>query len=209
MRSTTAMSTEWLPLGLIEPGINRILHLDPATPERLAPLQGRELGLRLTEPAVALRVVFGDEGLTLISDGTDMNDCDVVLEASLAGLTGLVMSRGRRSRDVSFRGDIGTIQEVRTLFSELDVDLEAQLAQLLGEAGAAQVTTGLREGGRWGRDSADTLLRNAVELATEERRWLPPAIEVRHFLADVDHVREDVDRLEARLRRLERRGGRS
>ncbi|AGY91048.1 hypothetical protein SPICUR_00095 [Spiribacter curvatus] len=203
------MSTEWLPLGLIETGINRILQLDPVTPERLAPLDGRELGLRLTEPAVALRVAFSEAELTLINDATDMNDCDVVLEASLAGLTGLILSRGRRSRDVSFRGDIGTIQEVRTLFSELDVDLEAQLAQLVGEAGAARMATGLREGSHWSRRSADTLLRNAVELATEERRWLPTAIEVRHFLADVDHVREDVDRLDARLRRLERRGGQS
>lgn len=202
-----AMSTEWLPLGVIESGVNRILHLDPGTPDRLAPLKGREMGLRLTEPAVALRVTFADEGLSLISDETDMSDCDVVLEASLTGLTGLVMSRGRRSREVAFRGDIGTIQEVRTLFSELDVDLEAQLARLLGEAGAARMATGLREGGRWGRESADTLLRNAAELATEERRWLPSAAEARHFLGDVDRVREDVDRLEARLRRLERRGG--
>lgn len=202
-----AMSTEWLPLGVIESGVNRILHLDPGTPDRLAPLKGREMGLRLTEPAVALRVTFADEGLSLISDETDMSDCDVVLEASLTGLTGLVMSRGRRSREVAFRGDIGTIQEVRTLFSELDVDLEAQLARLLGEAGAARMATGLREGGRWGCESADTLLRNAAELATEERRWLPSAAEARHFLGDVDRVREDVDRLEARLRRLERRGG--
>jgi ubiquinone biosynthesis protein UbiJ len=202
------MSTEWLPLGPLETGINRILALDPGTPARLAPLDGREMGLRLTDPAVALRVTFSDTDVTLISDATDMTDCDVVLEASLAGLTGLVLSRGQRSREVSFRGDIGTIQEVRTLFSELDVDLEAQLARLVGEAGAARMATGLREGSRWGRDTADTLLRNAVELATEERRWLPTAAETRHFLDDVDRIREDVDRLEARLRRLERRGGR-
>ena len=206
MPSITAMSTEWLPLGLIEQGINRILHLDPETVNRLAPLNGRELGLRLIDPEMSLRVVFTEgEGLTFISDTTDMSDCDVLLEASLAGLTGLVLSRGRRSRDVTFRGDIGTIQEVRTLFSELDVDLEAQLARLVGEASAARLNTGLREGEQWGRRSLDTLLRNAGELATEERRWLPVAVEVRHFLGDVDTLREDVDRLEARIRRLERR----
>ncbi|MEX0431449.1 ubiquinone biosynthesis accessory factor UbiJ [Spiribacter insolitus] len=208
MPSTTAMSTDWLPLGLIEQGINRILQLDPESTHRLAPLDGRELGLRLTDPALSLRVAFEAEGMTLISDDTDMSDCDALLEASLTGLTGLILSRGRRSRDVAFRGDIGTIQEVRTLFSDLDVDLEAQMARLVGEASAARVTAGLRDGSEWGRRSLDTLLRNAGELATEERRWLPVALEVRHFLADVDVVREDVDRLEARIRRLERRGGR-
>jgi len=207
LRSTTAMSTEWLPLGPLEAGINRILALDPGTAPRLAALDGREMGLRLSDPVVALRVSFSDSGVTLIHDATDMNDCDLVLEASLAGLTGLILSRGQRSRGVSFNGDIGTIQEVRRLFSELDVDIEAQLARLVGEAGAARLTTGLRAGSRWGRDSAETLLHNAVELATEERRWLPTAIETRYFLDGVDQLREGVDRLEARLRRLERRGG--
>ena len=203
------MSTEWLPLGLIERGINRTLKLDPATKARLAPLEGRELGLRLSEPALSLRVAFSSEGLTLISDATDMSDCDVLLEATLAGLTGLVLSRGERSRGVSFRGDIGTIQEVRSLFSELDVDLEAQIAGLVGEASAARLAGGLRESSDWGRRSVETLLRNAGELATEERRWLPVAIEVRHFIEDVDSLREDVDRLEARIRRLQRQGAAS
>ncbi len=193
-----AMSTE-----LIERGINRILALDPQTPERLAPLAGRSLGLRLSEPAVALRVDFHQQGLGLSRDETDMTDCDAVLEATLAGLTGLVLSRGKRSRDVSFRGDIGTIQEVRSLFAELNVDIEAELSKLIGESAAAQLAETGRAGSAWGARSLETLLRNAGELATEERRWLPSREEVRHFSDDVDHLRDDVDRFEARLRQIE------
>ena len=198
------MSTDWLPLGPLEQGINRILALDPATPERLTPLAGREMGLRLTDTGVSLRILFDEAGLTLIHDDTDMNDCDVQLEATLAGLSSLVLSRGRRSRDVAFRGDIGTIQEVRTLFADLDVDIEAQLARLLGEAQAAQLSAGALAGWQWGQQSLDTLVRNAGELMTEERRWVPTRVEVQHFLAAVDGLRERTDRLEARLRRLER-----
>jgi len=204
--SITAMSTDWLPLTPFEQGVNRILALDPNSEARLAPLSGRELGLRLTDAAVALRVCFADDGIALMHDNTDMSDCDVLLEATVAGLTGLALSRGQRSRDVAFRGDIGTIQEVRALFAELDVDLEAQLARMVGETSAQRAAQGARAGWAWGQRSIETLGRNAAELATEERRWLPPAAEVAHFLSDVDTLREDVDRLEARLRRLERRG---
>ncbi|MFO8156069.1 MAG: SCP2 sterol-binding domain-containing protein [Thiohalospira sp.] len=200
------MSTDWVPLTPFEQGVNRMLALDPASAGRLAQLSGRELGLRLTDTSLALRVCFADDGIALMHDNTDMSDCDVLLEATAAGLTGLALSRGRRSRDVAFRGDIGTIQEVRALFAELDVDLEAQLAALIGEASAQRASQGVRAGWAWGQRSVETLGRNAAELATEERRWLPPAAEVRHFLADIDTLREDVDRLEARLRRLERRG---
>lgn len=206
MPSTTAMSTDWLPLTPFEQGVNRILALDPNSEARLAPLSGRELGLRVTDSSLALRVCFADDGIALMHDNTDMSDCDVLLEATVAGLTGLALSRGRRSRDVAFRGDIGTIQEVRALFADLDVDLEAQLARMVGEASAQRAAQGARAGWAWGQRSVETLGRNAAELATEERRWLPPAAEVAHFLEDVDTLREEFDRLEARLRRLEQRG---
>lgn len=199
-----AMSTELLPLAFIEQAINRTLHLDPASAGRLQRLAGKDLGLRLTDPAVSLRVSFAEEGLALIRDETDMSDCQARLETSLAGLTGLVLSRGQRSRDVAFRGDIGTIQEVRTLFAELDVDLEAQLARWVGTSTAASLLDNARAGARWSRRSATTLLQNAAELATEERQLLPTAVEARNFCDDVDNIREDVDRLEARLRRLEK-----
>lgn len=195
-----AMSTKAL-----ERGINRILALDPATAARLRPLAGRSLGLRLTEPAIALRVDFTAEGLSLTPDNSEMADCDVVLEATLAGLTGLILSRGKRSREVSFRGDVGTIQEVRALFAELDVDIEAQVARLVGESTAAQLAEGGRAGKAWSERSIDTLLRNLGELATEERRWTPSRAEMRHFVEDVDRIREDVDRLEAKIRQIEQK----
>ncbi len=204
-----AMSTNTFVLTTLERGINRMLALDTHSAERLAPLNERQLGLRLTDPELALRVTFHVEGITLSPDDTIMEDCDVVLETTLAGLTGLALSRGQRSRDVAFRGDIGTIQEVRTLFAELDIDWQQQLARLMGETSAERVSAGMKAGQEWGQRSMETLMRNAAELATEERQWLPTRAEVRHFLADVDAMREDVDRIEARLQRLERRGERS
>ncbi|MBS3785226.1 MAG: SCP2 sterol-binding domain-containing protein [Gammaproteobacteria bacterium] len=167
-----------------ERAINRLLARDPLLNERLEPLIGKTLGLRLNEPEVTLRVGFHVGGVHLSREAGDLNDCDAVLEATLAGLASLGLSGGQRSsRDVQLRGDIGTIQEVRQLFSGLNLDPD-------GTLGA-------------GREGAETLLRNLAELATEERGWLPTAPEAEEFIAGVDALRETADRLEARLRRLE------
>ena len=167
-----------------ERAINRLLARDPLLNERLEPLIGKTLGLRLNEPEVTLRVGFHVGGVHLSREAGDLNDCDAVLEATLAGLVSLGLSGGQRSsRDVQLRGDIGTIQEVRQLFAGLNLDPN-------GTFGA-------------GREGAETLLRNLAELATEERGWLPTAPEAAEFITGVDALREAADRLEARLRRLE------
>jgi len=194
-------------LRVLEAALNRGLALDPDTPRRLRPLSGRSLGVVLTDPPLRLRVGFSDSGLTLAREPEEAAPADATLEATLAALVGLALSRGERSQDVGFRGDVGVIQEVRRLFGELDVDLEEQLAAVTGDVVAHQVGNAVRGGRDWGRHAAETLLRNTGEWLTEERRLLPPAAEARHFLAEVDRLREDTDRLEARLRRLERRRG--
>lgn len=194
-------------LRVLEAALNRVLALDPDTPRRLRPLAGRSLDVQLTEPPLHLRIAFTEAALELAPAADTDAPADATLEASLGGLIGLVLSRGERSRDVTFRGDVGVIQEVRRLFGELEVDLEEQLAAVTGDVIAHQVGNAARGGQAWGRQAADTLLRNTGEWLTEERRLLPPAAEARHFLREVDRLREDTDRLEARLRRLERRRG--
>lgn len=194
-------------LRVLETALNRVLALDPDTPRRLRPLAGRSLAVHLSEPALGLRVTFADEHLRITRPGDDDPPADATLEATLSGLIGLVLSRGERSRDVGFRGDVAVIQEVRRLFGELDVDLEEQLAAVTGDVVAHQVGNAVRGGRDWSRHAADTLLRNTGEWLTEERRLLPPAAEARAFLRSVDRLREDTDRFEARLRRLERRRG--
>lgn len=194
-------------LRVLETALNRVLALDPDSPRRLRPLAGRSLAVQLTEPPLHLWVSFTEAELRLAPAGEGDELADATLEASLGGLIGLVLSRGERSREVVFRGDVGVIQDVRRLFGELEVDLEEQLAAVTGDVVAHQVGNAARGGRAWGRQTADTLLRNTGEWLTEERRLLPPAAEARHFLREVDRLREDTDRLEARLRRLERLRG--
>lgn len=166
-----------------ERAINELLARDPSLNERLEPLIGRTLGFRLSEPSITVRMTFHASGVHLSHEAGDLNGCDAVIEATMAGLASLALSRGQRSRDVQLRGDIGTIQEVRQLFSGLNLDPDGRLGA--------------------GQEGVETLLKNFAELATEERGWLPTQAEAAEFIAGVDLLREATDRLEARLQRLE------
>lgn len=191
----------------MEQAINRALAMDPASRQRLAGLAGRRLRLRLEDPAVELDVHFGEEHVALRPA-----DQDVVPEASvettLAGLASLAASRGQRSRDVVFRGDIGTIQAMRQLVANLEIDWEEQLSRITGDSLAHTIGEGVRRGRHWAAYAGDRMLTDVGEYVTEERRLLPTEPEVTGFADSVRRLRADVDRLEARLKRLER-GSRS
>jgi ubiquinone biosynthesis protein UbiJ len=194
-------------LRIVEAALNRLLDVDPDTPARLRPLAGRTLLVEVTDLGVSVWAAFTEEGLRLAP--ADENDAQPTasVHASVAGLMTLVTSRGRRSRDVSFHGDVGVIQEARQLFSELDLDWEEQLAAITGDVLAHRIGESVRGAQDWAKRSGDTFLRNLGEYLTEERRDLPAAAEVGAFMSDVDRLREDLDRLEARIRRLNRRLG--
>lgn len=193
-------------LGLIEQALNRALSMDPDSRLRLQPLLGRRLAVRVSDPAVAVDVGFEAAGLCLerVADDAVAAPADATLRASAGGLLTLALSRGRRSRDVSFEGDVGLIQEIRRLFSELDMDWEELVSKVTGDGVAHRLGEATREGASHLRGNARRVLANTGEYLTEERRLIPTRVELDDFSAAVDRLRNDSERLEARIRRLER-----
>lgn len=188
--------------------LNRLLALDPAAAERLRGLAGRHLDVQLAGLPAPIRVSFHDDGLALGTPEEAEAAADATLSAAPAALLTLALSNGRRGgRELAFQGDVGVIQDVRRLFSELEVDWEEQLAGVLGDVAAHQLGRAARGLGAWLRQVGETFLDNAGEYLTEEQRSLPAAAEVERFVADVDRLRQDADRLQARLRRLQQLAG--
>ncbi len=191
---------------LLAEAINRALAMDPEAQARLAPLSGRRLRLALDQPAIRLDIYFGDQRVEL-EPADDTVVAHATVETTLAGLMSLAASRGESSRDVVFRGDIGTIQAVKTLATTLEIDWEEQLSRVTGDTLARRIGEGARGGRDWLRYAGNRFLTDVGEYASEEARLLPTAAEIDDFGSDVRRLRADVDRLEARLKRLRRGRG--
>lgn len=193
----------------LEGGLNRLLAMDPESPSRLRALTGRAVRVDLAGAELSVRVYFSGRGLSLsLPDAADpAADASVTLTPA-AGLA-LLRSRGEEARGVEFQGDVAVVHALRRLIEGLEIDWEEQLSRFTGDLLAHQLGSAARGFTGWLKQSARTAEQNLGEYLTEEARQLPPRLEVRGLLDDIDRLRQDVDRAEARIQRLERGGGRS
>jgi ubiquinone biosynthesis accessory factor UbiJ len=191
-------------LAALEGLINRYLALDPEGAARLAELQGRVFLIELLGFGSRLWLIPGARGVQLYADYEAEPDCTIT--GSPAGLARLAFSSRREDQlfggEVRLGGDTHLARELGEVLGGIDVDWEEQLSRLVGDPAAHQVGSGFRAAGRWGRQSADTLLLNLREYLQEEARIVPTRYEVDAFLGEVDTLRDDVERLEARIARL-------
>lgn len=191
-------------LRAVETVLNRLLAADPESPQRLQRLAGCRLGVELTDIGLNLLVLFSESGLRFVTPAPDTDAAPAAwVRSSLADLLGLASSAGRRGAKVEFSGDVGVIQNVRRVFTELEVDWEEQISEFTGDMLAHQLGRAMRSSTNWLRHSGESMLQTIGEYLTEERRELPSAAEVSGFLTEVDYLRQDVEHLAVRLRRLE------
>lgn len=184
--------------------VDRNVAGSPRARALLAELEGRSLRIaaRYTPWRVRLSAAGGRLLLSRSGDGP--------VDATLNGTPFALLSMTRedpqeviRRGDVQIEGDgqvAGIFQELALL---LRPDLEAELAQLIGDVPAFGVGSLLRRALDYGRNVARTGAQNVGEYLAHERRELVPRAEARQFLEEVDALREHVDRVAARVARLE------
>jgi ubiquinone biosynthesis protein UbiJ len=188
----------------IQAMVDRNVEGSPRARVLLSELQGRRLRVvarytpwRLTLSATADRLL-----LSRSEDGP--------VDATLSGTPFALLSMTREEpQEVIRRGDVriegdgqvaGIFQELALL---LRPDLEAELAQLIGDVPAFGVGSLVRRALGYGRSVARTGTQNVGEYLAHERRALVPRAEAKAFLEEVDALREHVDRVAARVARLE------
>lgn len=194
--------------GPVSATLNRLIALDPDAEQRLAPLSGCRLRVRLTAPALTVDARFTPDGLTLSAPENEDGEPEVTVTGRLDDLVVMLRDPEHAAGRLRFDGDPAIAQRIQRFFRELDVDWEEGLARFLGDIPAHQAGRVIRGIGGWLRHSGDAARNSLVEYLTEERRELPTRPELEAFLDDVDRLRADTDRLAARVARLEhQRGG--
>jgi ubiquinone biosynthesis protein UbiJ len=186
----------------LEALLDRALALDPASRERLAPLEGRHIELIWAPADLGLRLTVADGRVAV---GPRQGAADLSLAGTLVGFARLAFPERAGALPpgkVQMAGDADLARTIGQLAQGFEPDLEAALGRVLGDTRGAIVATTLREAFSWARRSASTLAEDGADYLKEEARDLPAHDEVEAFHADVDRLRDDVERLAARLARV-------
>lgn len=194
-------------LAAVETAFNRYLALDPENAANLSRLQGKVIEIELRGMRRSLFLLPQTDSVMVLGDYE--GDADATISGSPIALMAM-HHPGNRSRslfsgEVEIRGDIGIGQALQRILDDMDIDWEEMLSRYTGDVVAHQLGNLVRGANGWLRRSAGVLEQDVGEYLQEEARSLPPRLEVRDFMDDVDAARSDVDRLDARVKRLEAR----
>jgi ubiquinone biosynthesis protein UbiJ len=195
-------------LAAAERMLNALLEESTPAREQVRALDGKTLSIRLVGPELAIEVRSG--GDRLIVERAALGDADATLEGTPFALA-QAWRRGKEGMigdsTVRVGGDTDVLERFVSLFEQLTPDFEDTVARLTGDVfahEAVRLADALRS---WGHHAASALVLNTGEYLQEERRDLPPRLEVEAFYRDVETLRDDVDRLLVRADRARTAAG--
>lgn len=126
-------------LGLAEQSLNRMLHQDPVTLDRLGQLAGKVIAIHATLPGFSLYLLPHSEGIDLLAHYNDA--ADVSLSGRAADLARLPLAGNEVlfGRGVELRGDSGVAHRLQGILADTRIDWEAWVSDLLGDAAGHEV----------------------------------------------------------------------
>jgi len=183
---------------LFERSLNHLLRQTPGAAEALLRHAGCNVRFDLTLAQFDFRI--GDDGY--FSEAA-VDVPDAVIRPTAALLTRLPFFGREALRHADYSGDDALLQTLDRVFKQLEWDIEADLAPIVGDVAAHRLHA-------LGHDALAGIARtfsalghNAGEYVVEEAELMARAVDVARFNREVDTLADDVARLEARLRQLE------
>lgn len=187
----------------IKQGISTVLRLDPHTKQSLSSIDGKVIRVAVNSPALIFHLIVVDG--TVDVEGSFDAEPDTTISGSASDLASLRSKNDALyTGDVKISGDTGVAEQLRSIISNIDIDIEEVVAPLTGDTIAHQIGRVGSSLNAWLSDTGASMKRNSSEYLQEEAQILAPNSEVNRFTNEVDECREKADRLEARLRVIEK-----
>jgi ubiquinone biosynthesis protein UbiJ len=183
---------------LIERSLNHLLRQSPGAAEALLRHAGHSVRFDLTLAQFDFRIA--DDGY--FSEAV-VDSPDAVIHPTPALVTRLPFFGRDALRHAEYSGDPALLATLDRVFKQLDWDIEADLAPLVGDIAAHRLNTIGRNALAGIAHTFSALGHNASEYVVEEAELMARGVDVARFNREVDVLADDVARLEARLRLLE------
>ncbi|MDP1644320.1 MAG: hypothetical protein Q8L71_02310 [Thiobacillus sp.] len=185
---------------LIERSLNHLLRQSPGATEALRRHAGRSVRFDLTLAQFDCRIA--DDGY--FSEAV-VDVPDAVIRPTPALVARLPFFGRDAWRFAEYSGDPALLATLDRVFKQLNWDVEADLAPLVGDIAAHRLHTMGRDALAGIAHMVSALGHNASEYVVEEAELMARAVDVARFDHEVDLLADGVARLDARLRLLETR----
>ena len=187
---------------IFERSLNHLMQQSPGATELLRGHAGQ---------CVRFDLVLQQRDFRIAEDGslsaTASASPDAILRATPSLLTNLPFLGRDALRFAEYSGDAALLQTLDKVFRDLNWDVEAGLAPMLGDIAAHRVSTAGRDALRTLRQAAQSLQTSASEYVVEEIELIARKVDIARFNHEVDVLVDDVARLEARLAKVEASAG--
>ena len=184
--------------GLIERSLNHLLQQSPGATEALLRHVGCGVRFDLTLAQFDFRIA--DDGC--FSESV-VDTPDAVIRPTPALIVRLPFFGRDALRHAEYSGDPALLTTLDRVFKQLNWDVEADLAPLVGDIAAHRMHMLGREALAGIAQAASAFGLNVSEYMLEEAEMMARGVDVARFNREVDALAEDAARLEARLRLLE------
>jgi len=188
----------------LEKAINAYLNLDPETIAQISKHKGKTVAITITDWNIQFFVCLHSDGIELKEKHS--GKADTTLSGTLFGLFNAGCAKGKNEAlfkySVDISGDTEFGQIIRGILSNIDIDWEEHLSNVVGDVAAHKIGLCVSKILKIGEHSRTTLRTNLKEYLQQEIQQVPTAEQVEKYIHDVGILQNDVDRAEARINRL-------
>jgi ubiquinone biosynthesis protein UbiJ len=188
----------------LELAINTALKYDPATLRELSTLEGQILLVDCTSPALRLAIQTSQQQIILHSNWED--EAAVTLQGTMIALAKMAANASDTSSfagsGVQLSGDLETLHKLHKILSQLDIDWEAALADIIGDVPAHMIGLALRKSADIAQQNKQRITTALTEVAQEELQIVPSRNGFEQFKKEVRSMASDTDRLMAKANLL-------
>ncbi len=185
----------------LELAINSALKYDPATLRELSALEGQVLLVDCTLPAMRIAIQTSQQQIILHSSWDD--EAAVTLQGSLIALAKMAANASDTSSfagsGVQLSGDLETLHKLHKILSQLNIDWEGALADIIGDVPAHMVGSALRKSAEIAQQNKQRITTALTEVAQEELQIVPSRNGFEQFKKEVRGMASDTDRLMAKV----------
>ncbi len=191
--------------GFIEAGVNRVLALDTESAQRLLKLQGKVLQVDLEGLEITLFLGF-DSGNVQVDLETE-SEPDTIIAGTPVALFAMAAPTdagdwGLPGSSVQISGDANLARDIERVFSQMSLDWEKPLTDILGDTLGFQFASGIKQGVDAVRAATEQTVEMTATFFRDESDMLVRPQELSEFNGAVDGLTDAIERLEARIRNL-------